>query len=274
MAKKKKLYPGIGAKCTVLTRFIHPRVVSDDQNHRTTVVLIDKERKHVNKREQECFIFRCVDGPASNIICYSVKSHLTITEEGDRAAFFDAEDVDLAEHRDEQANFTEPKTKWRKSKAKKLLHDAIIDGRVPEDDNGDETMGLEETYFLLPEFSLYSYEKFPERLARIRAEIKHNKNRAIDDLAAFKRYMQNHEVSYFSHKGYIQWQGSDAQDMLLDDIMNGLHIGNKPKKLWESRPEYFEQFPLNAFRSKIEQEIRTAKYLHTCREKGIQFKAS
>jgi hypothetical protein len=45
-------------------------------------------------------------------------------------------------------------------------------------------------------------------------------------------------------------------------------------KLWESRREYFEQFPLDAFRDKIKQEVRTAKYLHTCKTKGIRFKAS
>jgi hypothetical protein len=218
MTKKVKLFPGIGAKCTVLTRFIHPRVVPDDQNHRTTVVLMEKEQKKVNQRQQECFVFRCLDGPSSNNICYCVKSHLTVTEEGDRVAFFYPEDVAAAEYRDEQANFVEPKITWRNSKAKQLLHDAIVDGRIPEEDNGDEIMGIEETYFLFPELSLYSYAKFPDRLARVRAEIKHNKNRAIDDLVAFELYMSNHEVSYLSRKGYIQWKGSNAQDLLLDDI--------------------------------------------------------
>jgi hypothetical protein len=274
MTKKKKLYPGVGATCTILTRFMHPRVNLDDQNHRTTVVLIEKEEKKVNRRQQQCFTFRCLDGPLLNHVCYSVKSHLNVIEEGDRAGFFHPEDVAAAEHRDEQANFIEPKIKWRKSQAKQLLHDAIVDGRIPEDDNGDELMGLEEIYFLLPAFSLYSYEKFHDRLARVRAEIKHNKNRAVEDLNAFQIYMRNHEVSYFSHKGYIQWQGSNAQDLLLDDMLNGLHIGMKPKTLWESRSEYYEQFPLGAFRDKIKQEIRTAKYLHTCKAKGIKYKAS
>ena len=203
-----------------------------------------------------------------------MKSHLVVTKEGDPAAFFYPEDAAAAAHRDEQANFVEPKKKWRQSKAKEFLHDAIIDGRIPEDDNGDEIMGLEETYFLLPEFSLYSFDKFPGRLARVRAEIKHSKNRAVEDLEAFKLYMRNHEVSYFPHKGYIQWQGSDARDLLLDDMMNGLHIGTKPKTLWESRSEYCEEFPLDVFRDKIQQEIRTGKYLHTIKTKGIQYQAS
>ena len=48
-AKTKKLYPGSGAKATVLTRFIHPKVVGAvDKDHRTTVTLLDKEEKKVN----------------------------------------------------------------------------------------------------------------------------------------------------------------------------------------------------------------------------------
>ena len=35
MAKKKKLYAGVGAKCTIFTRFIHPRVTLDDNNYRS-----------------------------------------------------------------------------------------------------------------------------------------------------------------------------------------------------------------------------------------------
>ena len=59
-----------------------------------------------------------------------------------------------------------------------------------------------------------------------------------------------------------------------NDIVNDLHIVLKPKVLWESRREYFEEFPLPVFRKKIQQEIRTAKYLHTLKTKGISYKAS
>ena len=44
-----------------------------------------------------------------------------------------------------------------------------------------------------------------------------------------------------------------------------------PKELWETREEYFEEFPLDVFRSKIDQEIRTAKYLHTVKTKGRDY---
>jgi hypothetical protein len=38
--------------------------------------------------------------------------------------------------------------------------------------------------------------------------------------------------------------------------------------LWESRAEFFEDFPRGMFRDKIKPEIGMAKYLHMCREKG------
>jgi hypothetical protein len=38
--------------------------------------------------------------------------------------------------------------------------------------------------------------------------------------------------------------------------------------LYGSRPEYYENFPLDAFRDKVNQEIRTAKYLYTLKIRG------
>ena len=35
-----------------------------------------------------------------------------------------------------------------------------------------------------------------------------------------------------------------------------------------------DKFPLAAFRKKLEQQIKTAKYLHTIKERGIEHRAS
>ena len=88
-------------------------------------------------------------------------------------------------------------------------------------------------------------------------------------------YIQHHPVSYFlARGGYIQWQGSKAQELLKTDIENGMLDRLKKQVLWLSRPEYNNNFPLNVFHDKIYQEIRTAKYLHTLKVKGKRFKAS
>ena len=240
--------------------------------------LLSKEHKKINRKQQECFVFLCLDGPASNTICHSVKSHIIITEEGSRADFFTSDDVAAAEKREEEENFIEPKIKWRKSKAKILLNTAIMNGTVPEnalDNDGNATMTLDAIYGLHQEFALYDFTKFAGRLARVRADIQSNISRAEDDVIAFELYKLNHDVSLFSRKGYIQWQGSDSRRCLLKDLKNGWFLTKqKPKQLWESRPEYYEQFPLKVFRDKIDQHVKTAKYLHTIKVKGISHRAS
>ena len=39
-------------------------------------------------------------------------------------------------------------------------------------------------------------------------------------------------------------------------------------ELYGSRPEYYQNFPLDAFRDKVNQEIRTSKYLYTLKVRG------
>ena len=76
-------------------------------------------------------------------------------------------------------------------------------------------------------------------------------------------------TSLLSHKGYIQWQGSTAQELLWDDLDAYLKDPTKkPKDLWLSRDEYKYSFPLEAFRDKIKQEICTEKYLATRRARA------
>jgi hypothetical protein len=96
-------------------------------------------------------------------------------------------------------------------------------------------------------------------LSSIRKTIRELNNRASDDEVAFQRYIANHPVAIFSHKGYPRWQDAEARDLLLQDIEAGLHKVMKKSDLYASRPEYYEQFPLNVFREKIAQEIGTAK---------------
>ena len=97
-------------------------------------------------------------------------------------------------------------------------------------------------------------------------------SRADEDQEAFDRFVRNNEVSFFSKKGYIQWQGSESQRLLLEDIEAGKleeFAGNK-KDWYLSRPEFYNEFPLKVFREKINQEVGTAKFLHTMKEKRKQ----
>jgi hypothetical protein len=78
----------------------------------------------------------------------------------------------------------------------------------------------------------------------------------------------------YSHKGYMQWQGSDAQKPAIEEIKQGLHESMAKIDLWQERNVYYENFPLKEWRDKLNQEIGTAKYLHTLRVRGKLHKAS
>jgi len=163
----------------------------------------------------------------------------------------------------------EPKIKWQKSRAKALLRRDILEGRVPLEGGRQTTMKLRQVYELRPEFAEYMYSKFSSRLSSLRTTISECNDRAARDQEAFDNFVANHpETSLFSHHGYIQWQGSEAQKLLKEDLENNLHETMEKKDLFRSRPEYYENFPLNVFRDKVYQEIRTAKYLHTTAVKG------
>lgn len=135
-------------------------------------------------------------------------------------------------------------------------------------------MSLGDIYALNEEFALYDPDLFGGRLNDLRKKIIELDKRAAEDRRAFDIYRKNHEVSLYSHKGYIQWQGSDAQELLWDDIEAGKLDEMSKQELWLSRSEYQDEFPLDAFRKKVEQEIRTSKYVHTLRKKGVQHQSS
>jgi hypothetical protein len=50
---------------------------------------------------------------------------------------------------------------------------------------------------------------------------------------------------------------------LKEDLEAGLHKTMSRMDLYGSQSAYYENFPLNAFRDKVNQEIGTAKYLYT-----------
>ena len=164
----------------------------------------------------------------------------------------------------------EPKISWKKSEAKRLLYKGIMDGDVPleaKDNLGLQTIPLCDIYIMHPQYALYCYDKFPSRLSSLRKTIKEANARAKDDEETIQKYKQNHPPSEVCHNGCIEWQGSEARELLLEGMEEELHIRLGKEELWGKRPEYFEYFPLfKVFRDKIYQEILTAKY--TCQVKG------
>jgi hypothetical protein len=251
---------GEGAKAIILTKMIYPRRRAKNATAHSTVTLIAEKNININRKVQRCYTFYVEDVE----ICYAIKRYVHVFEEGDKSKIFDLT-LPGPESKEQEKKIPT----WRKSKAKRLLYQLLMDGTVPIED--DPSIPLEDIYCLDLEFGNYDFKKFKVRLNRLREKAKELDSRASEDLEAFRRYKANHKPSLFSHKGYIQWQGSTAQELLWDDLDAYLKDRTKkPKDLWQSRKEYRDEFPLDAFRDKIKQEIRTEKYLRTrkAREEG------
>lgn len=164
----------------------------------------------------------------------------------------------------------EPKIKWQKSQAKKLLYKDIREGRVPLESQHLDPDGIHirSIYISRDEFMLYSYPSFSGRLSSLRKTIKESNERAEIDKKAFDDFKSRHLPSLQSSMGYAQWQGSEAQQQLKQDLKDKLHLTMSKSDLFFSRECYWAGFPLSAFRDKLYQEIRTSKFLHTLKEKG------
>jgi hypothetical protein len=138
-------------------------------------------------------------------------------------------------------------------------------------------MTLEEIYISRPQFSDYNFDKFSSRLTTICKQIKEKNNRKADDEKAFALFKSNNKVHYYSRKGFIKWQGSESQELALQDLSQGLHdlsirgtkrVKGGYQRFYDSRPQHYEEFDFKTFCDKIGQEIKTKKYLHTLRVRG------
>ena len=174
--------------------------------------------------------------------------------------------------------FVEPEISWQDSNAKKELYNAIMSNDIPSTPNGvnkhGHTMTLKDIFHEIPELAFYDYTKLSSRLSSLRATVKALNGRAEEDQRAFDKFKQLHPPSLCSKKGYIHWQGSEAKVQLKKDIVEGVLDELGKKELWGSRPVYYENFPLDVFRDKVKQYVRTKKYIHTLKEKGKLHKAS
>ncbi len=87
-----KLKHGVGAECSIFTRFIHPSATirvkykNMEKAHRSNVTLVGVEENIVRKREQECYTFQS-DAFGDEII-YAVKKHLVVVKECLSEKFF------------------------------------------------------------------------------------------------------------------------------------------------------------------------------------------
>jgi len=144
--------------------------------------------------------------------------------------------------------------KWATSTAKRLLTDDIINGNVTHD------MPAKEVYMWRPEYAATEWQKFPRRLRDLRKQLNVGKTKANKDAEALAHDRQLFPKKTHSTLNLPNWDQSDAQRLLKEDIDNNKHKVMKPKELYESRNEY-QVFSLDVFRGHIHQEVKTRKFL-------------
>jgi len=279
---KQKLRAGKGAKAEILTRMIIPKQpAQQDKNHRSSIYLLDR---FFDEKGKLFYRFRYNLDDEDGMVLHSSAHWVKITEEGKKEDLFDpglaSSDVVKITT---ASSFKEPSIKWANSKAKKILYKDIMKGLVPitaKDENGKSTMELKDIYSMHPEYAEYDYEKFSSRLSSLRKTIAVKDARAEADQIAVDLFIKNRDApSLFSSKGYIQWQGSEAQKKVRLIIKEKTFLDENDKfvgyrMIYESDETFHDEFPYKAFRDKFRQEIRTGKYLYTLKIKGKQHKAS
>ena len=152
---------------------------------------------------------------------------------------------------------------WEFHPLRERLLELLISNEIPTSYKEMGPKAVWDKYCGEKVFQGFNYDAaFKRRLLALRKFVAEGKSRALLDRHAFDMARRNHQAPELTSRGEPQWNGSDAQRLLKEDIASNKHIGSKPEALWWSRDEY-QQFYLTTFRSHLQQEERTKKYLHT-----------
>jgi len=143
----------------------------------------------------------------------------------------------------EEATVVDP---WINSKAKKLLRDDIILGKVTG------TMTPEAVFQMRKEYKDYKFERFKDNLKNLIAAVNKDVARMQKDCEFYghdcARLMQ---IRSAEPPRPVSWHQSDARILLKQDMAEGKHERMKPRDLFISRPEYKDVFDLETFRNAI-----------------------
>ena len=95
-----KLRHGVGANCTVLTKFVHPSEhvralhTNLDKGHKTSVILVGQEIFKVRRKDQKCYTFRSDDYP--NVLLDAALRNVVVVSEGPESTLFNNIRVNVA----------------------------------------------------------------------------------------------------------------------------------------------------------------------------------
>lgn len=152
------------------------------------------------------------------------------------------------------------KADWKRSKAKQLVAQDIMDGEIPMEGPFDPEEVFQRLYTGHEYFKDFPFDRirYKDRIERLRKSIKQLQYWATYDSAKVDEDLALHPPSAQNIRGDLRWNGSDAQQQLKDDITRGLHLQMKPKELRNTRPEYM-LFGTRAFQKHVDQEKQSRK---------------
>ena len=132
-----------------------------DEKHRSNVELIDVATVDIRGKAKSCYI--CKLEGNDDLLLHAPKTRFKLEANGPPKQLFvpltQAEKSKEIE-RLASSKFIEPKVKWEKSQAKKILYNMIMDGLIP--DECDESEDLELIYMMHEKFCKYDYFKFKD----------------------------------------------------------------------------------------------------------------
>ena len=160
---------------------------------------------------------------------------------------------------------------WQNHPAKEVLRVAFWDGEIPLDWNR-KPKTIYDKFKDHPAFKGMPYDAtFQRRLGSLRDEVKDKISRKAMDQQAYDIFRKNFPVKQVNKVGTLRWHGSLAEQFLKADMLEGLHVEQKPEDFWATRPEY-QEFPKDTFRKHIHQEKKLWKMHNFLEEKAIEDK--
>jgi len=161
---------------------------------------------------------------------------------------------------------------WSGSEGRNLLRRDVKEGRIPNDMTF-ETAFATRKEFCIGETPEEALRLFEGRLKAAREHVFSKESRAEEEYRLFLEDRRLHPAPPFDSKGLPRWQGSEAQLFLLEDVKDSKHLSMSKEEFYHSRPAYHTNYPQQYITKKVEQAVKTEKFLHQMREKRAKKKA-
>ena len=155
----------------------------------------------------------------------------------------------------DKSNSKKKKKGWSGSLEKACLKALLMDPS-----SGIQSLSTRQIHQSCIEFKSMSFNKFSDRLARLRRGCKSEKKALEQELAEFKKHKKALSNSILP-SGTIYWPHHPAKKQLDKDFESGVVFQMKPKELWSMRDVYHNTPGLSA--------KKFGKHVHSLKSKRL-----